>query len=35
MRWKHTVESKPYHGQIRHVTKFALFPIKCVNGERA
>lgn len=33
MRWKQTVESKPYHGQIRHVTKFALLSIKCVNGE--
>ena len=35
MRWKEEVENKPYHGEQRTVTKFALFPIHCINGEAA
>ena len=33
MRWKTEIERKPYHGQQRVVTKFALFPVKTEDGE--
>ena len=35
MRWKEEIENKPYHGEQRTITKFALFPIHCINGEDA
>ncbi len=33
MRWNVKVELKPYHGQQRVITKFALLPIKTNDGE--
>lgn len=33
MRWKIEIERKPYHGQQRVVTRFALFPVKTEDGE--
>ena len=33
MRWKTEVEMKPYHGERRVVTRFALLPIKTEDGE--
>ena len=33
MRWKTEIERKPYHGQQRIVTRFALFPVKTEDGE--
>ena len=33
MRWKEEIENKHYHGQQRIITKFALFPIHCINGD--
>lgn len=33
MRWKTEIEQKPYHGQQRVVTRFALFPVKTEDGE--
>lgn len=35
MRWIKEIERKPYHGQERVVTKFALLPIRCESGECA
>lgn len=32
MRWKEDVH-KPYHGEQRTIRLFAVFPIRCVNGE--
>ena len=33
MRWKTEIKQKPYHGQQRVVTGFALFPVKTEDGE--
>ena len=33
MRWKTNVEFKPYHGQQRVITKFAILPIETEEGE--
>ena len=33
MRWKTEIEKKPYHGQQRVVTGFALLPVKTKDGE--
>lgn len=33
MRWKTNVEFKPYHGQQRVITKFAILPIETKDGE--
>lgn len=33
MRWKEEIENKHYHGQQRIITKIALFPIHCINGD--
>ena len=33
MRWKENVQRKPYHGEQRIVTEFAVFPIHCINGD--
>lgn len=35
MRWTESIERKPYHGETRIVSKFAIFPIVCENGEAA
>lgn len=35
MRWVKEVDSKPYVGEQRVITKFALLPIRCDNGECA
>ena len=33
MRWKTKVERKPYHGEQRVITEFALLPVRVENGE--
>lgn len=33
MRWNVEVENKPYHGQQRVITKFALLPVRTEDGE--
>lgn len=33
MRWKTEVERKPYHGEQRVITEFALLPVRVENGE--
>ena len=33
MRWKMEIEQKPYHGQHRVATGFALFSVKTRDGE--
>ena len=32
MRWKTEIKQKPYHGQQRVVTRFALFAVKSEEG---
>ena len=33
MRWRTEIKHKPYHGNQRVITRFALFPIKTDDGE--